>query len=370
VVRPAILPGIISLLGAFVAPSFGQEVGSKMTIKHTGPVFSVLFLPGGKSVASTSWRAAGTKGLIYYVRFTDVGSGEEWLGFDGPTRALAVSPSGRLLASLTPEGEVAVWYLGSGKRRVSPLEKAELVAQGQISDPPAGVAFTPDGKALVGWARGAYKVWDLATGQLRDGIDCNRSVSYTASPDGKLLPLSAEQASGREVYLVDLTKEFRKQSGGPLVAPEKAAQAYTSPTRGITVACAISDDSKRLASAFLVSEDNRSSHVADKFLGTEVNLWDLQSRKFLAASYRIMSKKVSVLCFSPGGRLLVAGCADGTVRIHDPTTGREVATLAEHKGRVHALAFSADGTALATASEDGTVKLWDVVPIQKQKPAK
>src|SRR5712664_2016864 len=67
------------------------------------------------------------------------------------------------------------------------------------------------------------------------------------------------------------------------------------------------------------------------------------------------------VAYSPDGALLAAGCADGTVRLFDPVTGRPLAALRGHADAVAAVAFSRDGTRLASASYDKTVRVWDVV---------
>jgi WD40 repeat protein len=64
------------------------------------------------------------------------------------------------------------------------------------------------------------------------------------------------------------------------------------------------------------------------------------------------------VAFSPDGRSLVSGSADGTIRIWDTHTGRLRRIIIGHGGDIYSVAIKQDGDILAGGKLDGAITLW------------
>ena len=70
---------------------------------------------------------------------------------------------------------------------------------------------------------------------------------------------------------------------------------------------------------------------------------------------------MTAVAFSPDGNTLATASDDGTARLWDVATHRQIGTpLTADDSNVNAVAFSPDGNTLATGGDDGTARLWDV----------
>ena len=102
-----------------------------------------------------------------------------------------------------------------------------------------------------------------------------------------------------------------------------------------------------------------------------VRLWETASGRQLRVLEGRHEGSVSSLfsvysvAFSPDGRTIASGSRDYTVRLWDAASGRQLRVLAGHgdlAGRgdtVYSVAFSPDGRTIASGSDDATVRLWD-----------
>jgi WD40 repeat protein len=89
-----------------------------------------------------------------------------------------------------------------------------------------------------------------------------------------------------------------------------------------------------------------------------VRVWDAATGREVGALPG-QGEATRELAFSPDGVQLASGGVDNTVLLWDVATRKAVALLRGHRGKVHRVAFSADGRLLASASHDRTVRLWD-----------
>src|SRR5207244_3119460 len=82
-----------------------------------------------------------------------------------------------------------------------------------------------------------------------------------------------------------------------------------------------------------------------------VRLWDAQERRE-RLPLQARGAAVTVVAFSPDGKQIAAGAADKILRVWDAATGRSLYHL---DMPATALAFSPDGRSLATGSTSGAV---------------
>lgn len=71
-------------------------------------------------------------------------------------------------------------------------------------------------------------------------------------------------------------------------------------------------------------------------------------------------KPVNSITFSPDGKILAGGYADGNVKLWESGSWKQIKSLIRHPYAITSVAFSPDGNILACGADSGAITLWDL----------
>jgi len=224
--------------------------------------------------------------------------------------AVQPQPSSLHALALAPDGARLAAGTGTGEILIGERDGAwRLSTVGTEAGSFDAMTFSPDGRYLaIGLQRGEVKIWDVAS----------RRATHTLSLGDSTMAIRALDVSGDgQVVAAGAGDPFDYNSGKP----------------GLVAVWHI---------------DVNRPHI-----------------------YRGHMNAVTSVSLATGGRTLVSGSADRTVKVWDADTDQDVLTMMKQEHtRIFAVALSEDGTRVVTGSEGpstgtpGDVDLWDV-PAQK-----
>jgi glucose/arabinose dehydrogenase len=87
-----------------------------------------------------------------------------------------------------------------------------------------------------------------------------------------------------------------------------------------------------------------------------VRLWTIKGQQLNEVRHQ---DPVSTVRFSPDGKLIATGWTDGTIRILN-IQGQKLAQSEGHQGAISSFGFSSNGQILASGGIDGTVRVWNL----------
>jgi serine/threonine protein kinase/WD40 repeat protein len=339
-----------------------------LPLEGLGRVQSLSLSADGSRMAGELVVADGDKKDTVFVKVWDTASGREVRSWRVETSVnrrwtLALNQDGSRLAVCYAEpagrnstdAQVQVWEVASGKVLFT---RKELFIQ---------LAISPDGK-LLATVDGKFvaKVWDLAAPD-REPVVVEGPVrgilnELKFSPDGTRLAVAAQNGPRqRYIRLWDTTTGKVRTN---LAADDSLGNAQP--------CMAFSPDGNRLAAVQRVQNSEPKSYLWERTAGDEFKL--LRETPIALAGIHPR------VAFSPDGLTLAAwttGILGGTeVKLLDSASGAERQLVRGHVDGIESVAFSADGTRLITAGlRNGSqpsgplVKEWDLVPAALQRPA-
>lgn len=336
---------------------------------HQTPIACLAFSPDGKTLLSASDRSGDQAGSVL---IWNAATGEEVrkISFHRPGKEptpLCFSPDGKTLAfaawqrlerkhakgtTVMQAHAVALLDLETGK---------EIRKMGPLIGRLKAASFSPDGKVITamndeqqsGPGRSKNEVgriqgWETATGKRLFDFPAPASSSdfwggagtlLAFAPDGKTLAA----ASGSSLHLWDLTRG-RENLEKPETHQSKVMRVAFSPD-GRTVATGSSDQT-------LALWDAATGKQRLLLRGHEGEVWDV--------------------AFSPDGKLLASAShhMEQAVRLWDVAAGKEIRRFevpspptgdgGSFWSVVTWISFTENGKTLAACGNDGTIRLWDV----------
>jgi WD40 repeat protein len=370
-------------------------------------IADAAFSPDGRLVAGAG---GGKRDRVVHV--WDVRTGVEVFALEhqGPVNTVAFSPSGRLIASGSDDGTARLWSVATG------LEVASFSHQpGARGDDVIHVSFNPEGTslltvggnrfvrvfdverhtelfalnnvALVNSARFSHdgnliatagaiesvRLWNAKTGALVSVFDLTGRVADLAfSPDDTLLATAGSNDTVGRIW--NLAKESAvatitlHRSGIESVVFTPDGQSLITTGRdgkAVVSGVAAGFPQASLAGHTRPVEGAEVSHDGDLAAtwsedGT-ARVWKVRvgayPRDVGKHELPPSTRRGPVVAFSPDGRYMLSGGADGTAHLWG---SRSPLRVLSHNGPVNTASFSRNGRRVITASDDGTARVWRV----------
>lgn len=335
------------------------ETGAPVSqpLQHVFAVRQVAFTGKGDALLSAS-----EDGMVKVWDWNKEGESPRFeLRHGSGVNEMSLHKNGRLLATGTRDGEVHFWRLDTGLKTFSVSYPAAVTS----------VRFTADGRSLaVGGEDGVVRLLDVASrqGLVTPLVHSDPIKRVEFSPAGDLI---LTVTKGNEVRVWDA-------ANGRLFSPPFRHLNYVNHAAfdpsGRRIATAGADRLVKVWDLAGIGDHGREwrhsqrVRVAAFAPNGESMAYGTEDGKVFVIETAQGERRhdggldhgadVSFVVFGPDSERLVSGGVDGTARVWDLETGRQVFAC-EHGDRINFARFNHVGSRLVTASRDRTAKLWD-----------
>jgi WD40 repeat protein/serine/threonine protein kinase len=338
---------------------------------HEGIGFHVAYALGGSVLVSS--------GEDPIVRLWDVLTGEprgELKGHTEEVEALAVSPDGRLVASGAREGGKGLWDLQT-RARICWLALPESNDYRARC-----CRFSPDGTLLaIGRSDNLIRLWDVQKKRrikVYEGHDDDiQDIAF--HPTGTMMA-SCDRAGVVRTWKLPVSADGSQEAEQPQVSDwwpayfrghasrcwslrfsAEGHQLTTASKDGHVRAWTGRFPTRQLLPGTVEANDIAFSTQGELFIPTDAGFCVHQpGSEILRPLGERWAEDRECMTVSPDGVFLATGHEDGRVRMWRTDTGRLETTFVAHQDAVEPIRFSPDAATMMTTCWDGTVKLWDV----------
>jgi WD40 repeat protein len=271
----------------------------------------------------------------------NLGTGEQvWLiGHKNYVSHASFSPDGRRVVTASFDGTAAVWDSETGERLRELTGHTNLLWQS---------VFSPDGAVVATVSNdGTARLFDAATGETRAILPGHAEHVFKAtfSPDGSLILTGS----------ADRTARLWETATG------RQKAVLEGHTGGIGVVRFNADGSRMLTSAALswVDPDADGQRRNKPSTDRTARIWDAASCQLLFILEH--PAPVTAAAFSKTTGTVVTGATDGTIRLWDVATGKNLQTMDLHDHTINSIAFSPDERLIVAATVGARMRsgIWD-----------
>jgi WD40 repeat protein len=315
------------------------------------PTFSTFIVEPGNSVPHDA--AFSPDGSVVITAGSD-GTAREWSSATG-NQLLVLGTSSGLTSTVAFRGSDVITASSDGTAKIwdaEPVEQRGLLLSGS-GLPVFTSNFSPANPRIVATANGngTVSIWNTSPRpHVTHTLPVSDAVSAEFSADGKLLVTAGStrvriwrmNSLGRPAQVLNTTKCENRQN----TAYPNLDSAVFSPDGRLVVtseqdgtACVWKVGNRGLVHQFTEPQGASGGIAGGAGTGGSAMRW---------------------AAFSPNGKQVLTANADGTARIWNLGTGKQVRAVSEPTGEsINAAWFSPDGKLLVTASDDGTARIWD-----------
>lgn len=294
------------------------------TFSVQGSPSTIAFSPTGDTLAVGAYTSGATKLQAVTVRNWRSGEVVGSMNAAGGGTWVSFSPDGTTLAISGSQGQAALWS-SAGEQTTPTVQLLDDAMAGSV--PSTFVPKTAEVATLIkGTSSSTMQFWDSPSGTRKAKLDLGPDLW-----DGVAFDPSGTSFA---TYLGSRVKVWDRASGRSTVSTmaEDGVQAAAFSSTG----------------QFLATTDGKNVNLSDPHTGQVV--FTLRGHS-----------AVTAVAFRPDGNVLATGSKDGTARIWDLITRKEVAQLPGHDtddDGVTALAFDRTGRVLVTGDGDGMIRRW------------